>query len=89
MEPRPFRLSRKFEGKIAKEHASFNDKLEKKSDEDERRERREAYSTPAMRMKLAKSPVRLEMIPTQIGGQSCSLASASLFDPSDHSDHVK
>lgn len=62
VDPRPFRLSRKFEGKVAKEHSNFNEKLEKVSDENERRERREAHSTPAMRMRLAKSPVRLETI---------------------------
>jgi hypothetical protein len=62
VEPRPFRLSRKFEGKIAREHPSNHDKLDKTSKEADRKEKREAFSTPAMRMFMASSPIRLETI---------------------------
>lgn len=62
VEPRPFRVAERFQGKIAKEHDSTHDMLEKVSDESEREARREKLSTPAMRMYLAKSPVRLDTI---------------------------
>jgi hypothetical protein len=62
VEPRPFRLAEKFEAKIAKEHSSNTEMFEKLSDQNERKERRENKSTPAMRMFLAKNPMRLEAI---------------------------
>ncbi len=62
VEPRPFRLAEKFEPKIAREHSSNHETFEKASDQHKRKEQREKLSTPAMRMNLAKSPVRLEEI---------------------------
>ena len=62
VEPRPFRLSRKFNGVLPTEFDSSHEELEVVYDEDGRQTRREAFSTPAMRMRLAKGPVRLETI---------------------------
>jgi hypothetical protein len=62
VEPRPFRVTRSFKGKLAKEHSSATEYLEKVSKENDRQERRESYTTPAMRMFLASSPIRLETI---------------------------
>src|SRR5262245_140174 len=62
VEPRDFRISRRFKGKIAKDHSSSTEMFEKLSDENERQEKREAKSTPAMRMFWAKRPIPLEEI---------------------------
>lgn len=62
VEPRPFRLSRKFKGLLPTEFDSSHEELETVHDETERQTRREQFSTPAMRMFLAETPVRLDTI---------------------------
>lgn len=62
VEPRPFRLARKFESVDPSPHAPGHDKIETGIKVLKRRTKREEYSTPAMRMYLAKSPIRLQTI---------------------------
>lgn len=62
VEPRPFRLARDFVALEAKEFDTNHRRMASARGEHVRRTRREDFSTPAMRMGLAKSPLRLETI---------------------------
>jgi hypothetical protein len=62
VEPRPFRTGRKFESMDHQPNASGHERMETDPKEAKRRLRREEYSTPAMRMYLARGPIRLETI---------------------------
>lgn len=62
VEPKPFRLARKFKGLLPTEFDTSHQEIETVHDDNVRQTRREEFSTPAMRMMLAKGPVRLETI---------------------------
>jgi hypothetical protein len=70
VEPRPFRLARKFKGLLPTEFDTSHQELETVHDDNGRQTRREEFSTPAMRMMLAKGPVRLETILYSTGARS-------------------
>ena len=61
-EPRPFRVGRKFAPTDTQPHDAWHDKLDNLYEEQQRRNKREEYTTPAMQMYLAKGPVALETI---------------------------
>lgn len=61
-EPRPFRLVRDFQTLEQQRASSGHETIEAEVKASLRRARREEFSTPAMRMKLARAPVRLETI---------------------------
>lgn len=62
VEPRPFRVARKFESMDPMPSASSHERIEPGYKEHQRRTKHEDKSTPAMRMRLAKSPIRLQTI---------------------------
>jgi transposase-like protein len=62
IEPRPFRLSRTFDPLVAATFYSAHAHLASAAKQDDRRTRREKMTTPAMRVGLAKAPVRLDTI---------------------------
>jgi transposase-like protein len=61
-EPRPFRIARKFDSLHAIMYDTSHSHLEEVSDENKRKTKRERMSTPAMRIGLTRSPVRLDVI---------------------------
>lgn len=62
VEKRPFRLARNFESMDPYKDSPGHEKLPKGFEEQQRRSRREDFTTPAMRMHLASGPVELATI---------------------------
>lgn len=61
-EARPFRLAKKFKALDPQPHDPWHDKIDNAFAEQQRQTKREEFTTPAMRMYLAKNEVRLETI---------------------------
>lgn len=64
---RHFRLVRDFESMNPQPHGPWHDRMDNAYEEQQRRTKREKYTTPTMRMYLAKEPIKLEAILTPIG----------------------